>query len=164
MDIIFDSSTLILLSKIEIIGKVVKHIHILIPEAVKDESTRKNWLDARHIVSLLNENSITVERVKGKKILNKLRDDFKLHAVEAEAITLAIERGIPIAVDDLQAIKACKVLNHPFTTAIHLLITLHDNGIINNEIAFAKLEKLSYYGRYKQKIIEHARDKLERGV
>ena len=41
------------------------------------------------------------------------------HIGEAEALALALRRKLPLAVDDLPTIKACKILNHKFTTAIH---------------------------------------------
>jgi hypothetical protein len=63
----------------------------------------------------------------------------------------------------LPSIKACKILNHKFTTAIHFLINVTENGKINEDMAFIKLEKLSLYGRYSKRILEDATKRLKGG-
>jgi len=66
-----------------------------------------------------------------------------------------------VAIDDKHAINACKLLRIPFTTAVAVLITMHEKGVIQTEEALTKLEALERFGRYKIGIIRDARAKLE---
>jgi predicted nucleic acid-binding protein len=163
MEIVFDSSTLILLAKIEILNIISEDIQIIVPEMVRSECTGKDLFDAKLISSLIKNGKIKVVRVTKKESAEKLCRDFKIHIGEAEALALALKRNLPIAVDDLPSIKACKILNHKFTTAIHFLINVSENGKINEDMAFVKLEKLSLYGRYSKRILEDATKRLKGG-
>lgn len=163
MEIVFDSSTLILLAKIEILNIISEDIQIIVPEMVRSECTGKDLFDAKLISSLIKNGKIKVARVTKKESAERLCRDFKIHIGEAEALALALKRNLPIAVDDLPSIKACKILNHKFTTAIHFLINFSENGKINEDMAFVKLEKLSLYGRYSKRILEDAAKRLKGG-
>ena len=163
MEIVFDSSTLILLAKIEILNTISEDIQVIIPEMVRSECTGKDLFDAKLISSLIKNGKIKVASVTKKESVEKLCRDFKIHIGEAEALVLALKRNLPIAVDDLPSIKACKILNHKFTTAIHFLINVSENGKINEDMAFVKLEKLSLYGRYSKRILEDAAKRLKGG-
>lgn len=163
MEIVFDSSTLILLAKIEILNIISEDIQIIVPEMVRSECTGKDLFDAKLISSLIKNGKIKVASVTKKENVEKLCRDFKIHIGEAEALVLALKRNLPIAVDDLPSIKACKILNHKFTTAIHFLINVTENGKINEDMAFVKLEKLSLYGRYSKRILEDATKRLKGG-
>ena len=50
MNFIFDSSTLILLAKIDILRSVAEEVKIRIPKRVKDECTVKDTFDAKIIL------------------------------------------------------------------------------------------------------------------
>lgn len=163
MEIVFDSSTLILLAKIEILNIISEDIQIIVPEMVRSECSGKDLFDAKLISSLIKNGKIKVASVTKKESVEKLCRDFKIHIGEAEALALALKRNLPIAVDDLPSKKACKILNHKFTTAIHFLINVSENGKINEDMAFVKLEKLSLYGRYSKRILEDATKRLKGG-
>jgi len=163
MEIVFDSSTLILLAKVEILNIISEDIQIIVPEMVRSECTGKDLFDAKLISSLIKNGKIKIASVTKKESAEKLCRDFKIHIGEAEALALALKRNLPIAVDDLPSIKACKILNHKFTTAIHFLINVTENGKINEDMAFVKLEKLSLYGRYSKRILEDATKRLKGG-
>lgn len=164
MRIIFDSSTLILLAKIDILRDVTKEFKVIIPNKVKDECTKKDLFDAKIILSLLKEGLIETKRVGATGTINKLRKDFNLHLGEAEALCLAMDGKCSLAVDDGPTMKACKVLNIRFLTAIHFLIKLVKIGKMDKQMARAKLEKLSFYGRYNRRIVEDALNRLEGGI
>lgn len=66
-----------------------------------------------------------------------------------------------MATDDFRAIKACKVLDLKFVTAIHCLLSLHKNNIIETSIALEKLKKLEEYGRYNAAIIRDAENRIK---
>lgn len=163
MEIVFDSSTLILLAKVEILNIISEDIQIIVPEMVRSECAGKDLFDAKLISSLIKNGKIKVASVTKKESVEKLCKDFKIHIGEAEALVLALKKKLPLAVDDLPSIKACKILNHKFTTAIHFLINVTENGKINEDMAFVKLEKLSLYGRYSKRILEDATKRLKGG-
>lgn len=156
MEIVFDSSTLILLAKIEIIRIVADDVQIIISERVRAECTLKETFDSKLVSTLIGQGQIKVEKAGKRDIVDKLSVDFNLHIGEAEALYIAKEMASPLAVDDLPTIKACKVINQGFATAIHFLINITKNGKIDAETAMIKLEKLSLYGRYNRRIIDNA--------
>jgi len=160
MEMVFDSSTLILLSKTEILGIVSGDIQIIIPKMVKVECTRKDTFDAKLISALIGNRKVELATAN-KEAAGTLCRDFKIHVGEAESLAIALKRHLPVAVDDLLSIKACKVLNVKFATAIHFLINIAEGGKINGERALVKLEKLSLYGRYSKRIIDDAAKRLK---
>jgi len=164
MEFVFDASTLILLAKTEILRVVVKNFQVTIPETVMKECTGKNLDDAKLIGALIDSGMIPVVKLSNKKNVTKIRKDFKTHIGEAEALSLAFEKKYSVATDDLLAIKACKVLNIPFATSIHFLINLTGKGKLDRKTALLKLEKLSAFARYDQRIIDDASMRLKGGV
>ncbi len=129
---------------------------------VKIECVSKDTFDAKLISSLIDNRKIEVVAAN-KQAVSTIRRDFKIHIGEAEALAVALKRRSSLAVDDLPTIKACKILNIQFATAIHFLITIAEKGLISKEMAFAKLEKLSFYGRYSKRIMDDAAKRLKGG-
>ena len=74
---------------------------------------------------------------------------------------LAKAKNCPLATDDGPTIKACKIINIEFITAIHFLIRAYKDNILGEDIAFAKLEKLKKYGRYSSRIIDDTYKKIK---
>ena len=163
MDVSFDSSTLILLAKTDLLRLVTDDFGVLIPHAVKEECLAKDSFDSRMISALITEMKIDVRKIARRATVVRLSADFRLHRGEAEALTLAIEQKISLAADDLPAIKACRILNVNFVTAIHFLIALYEKRKITAQVALAKLDKLSFYGRYNKRILDDARERLKGG-
>jgi len=160
---IFDSSTLILLAKIDLLRESAEDISIVIPPKVKEECLFKESLDASLIKTLIAEGKIKVEKAGNQEAVRKLRADFRIEAGEAQALWLGKRLGVPLAVDDGPTIKACKVLGVQFVTAIHFLINLRARGKLELPLALAKLDALAAYGRYSRKIIEDAAQRLKGG-
>jgi len=163
MEIVFDSSTLILLAKIELLREIMSDNNIIIPERVERECLIKESLDAKLISELINEKSIEVKKVDDMKTVKKIKRDFRIDSGEAEALLLAKKFDYPLAVDDGPTIKACKIINQRFITAIHFLLNCTSKNKIQSEIAIIKLEKLTTYGRYNRKIIEEAKKHIKGG-
>lgn len=134
---------------------------MIIPRKVKAECLLKEGVDALLISTLIKEKKIDVREAGSSEAIKKIQMDFKLGTGEAEALWLARRLGCPIAVDDGPTIKACKVIDLRFTTAIHFLLDLGARGRLERSIAMMKLEKLSRYGRYSKEIIENARTRLK---
>ena len=82
--------------------------------------------------------------------------DFNLHAGEAEAVRLAQRRSAVCGTDDGRAIRCCKVLGIPFTTAIGLLIAMAEAGKVNSAVESERLHELDRHGRYHPRILENA--------
>ena len=160
---VFDSSTLILLAKIDLLRESAEDISIVIPPKVKEECLFKESLDALLIKTLIAEGKIKVEKAGNQEAVRKLRADFRIEAGEAQALWLGRKLGVPLAVDDGPTIKACKVLGVHFVTAIHFLINLRAWAKLELPLALAKLDALAAYGRYSRKIIEDAAQRLRVG-
>jgi len=163
MEMVFDSSTLILLAKIDLLRESAEDISIVIPPKVKEECLLKGSLDALLIGALIAEGKIKVEKAGNQEAVRKLQADFRIEAGEAQAVWLAKRLGCPLAVDDGPAIKACKVMGVQFVTAIHFLTHLKARGKLELPMALAKLDGLDAYGRYSRKIIEDAAQRLKGG-
>jgi predicted nucleic acid-binding protein len=163
MKIVFDTSTLILLAKIELLREIAGNVKIIIPEKVRIESLLKEGIDAILISTLIKEKKIEIKKAGDVEAVRKIQRDFRIETGEAEALWLARKLECPIAVDDGPTIKACKVIGQKFTTAIHFLLNLASQNRLELPIAMAKLEKLNLYGRYSKKIIEDATKRLKGG-
>ncbi|MFZ3073183.1 MAG: hypothetical protein WA162_08065 [Thermodesulfobacteriota bacterium] len=165
--IVFDSSTLILLAKAELLDEFINDYGgmILIPQEVERECCRqKKTFDAVLIQKRVEDKKIIVAKISNAGLRGRLMGDFNICAGEAEAIVLAIERKAKItATDDRNAIKACKMLKMSFTSAIAILVRMKDKGTIDAERAKASLNALIKYGRYGGGIIKVAKARLKIG-
>ncbi len=161
----FDSSTLILIAKIELLEIFLDEIEadVAIPEAVERECCGgKMTLDALTIRKVLDQSRIKVISAKNKTITTKLRRDFNLGIGEAEAIALAMQgRALLLGTDDKSGINACKLLGISFTTAADILVRSREKVLIGRSDALVRLAALAKHGRYKSSIIEDVRKRLE---
>lgn len=164
--LIFDASTLILTAKIEILDLFLSGIamEVVIPKAVERECcAAKKTLDGLMIQKAVAESKIRVVNVKNRSLVAKLQSDFNLGKGEAEAIVTAQgEKTALVAIDDKNGINGCKLLGIPFVTAAGILIRSRERNLIASADAFAKLELLGRFGRYKSSILEDVRDRLEK--
>lgn len=163
--LIFDSSTLILSARIEILDLFPASVslEVAVPEEVQRECCGvKKTLDALLIQKALDKSRIKVVSVKDRKLVGKLEHDFSLGRGEAEAIALAaVKRAKLVAVDDKNGINACKLLDIAFATAAGILVRCREKRLLNQEEALARLELLERYGRYKGSILEDVKARLE---
>lgn len=160
--VVSNASTLILLAKIELLRTACELIHFSIHSTVEKEATyREELFDAQLIKRLIAEKRINVVREEHFQEQKTLKKDFNLADGEASALVMAKLKSLPLATDDGQAIKACKVLNVEFLTAIHFLVLLRRQRRIEKQIAVAKLENLKRLGRYKTDIIKDALREIE---
>lgn len=163
--IVFDASTLILISKIELLDVLLANVNL--PVAIPGEVAReccgsKKALDAVMIQKALDELRIKTIVVKNRRLVAKLQADFSLGKGEAEAIALAVDNKAQLlGIDDKNGINACKLLGLTFTTAVGILIRSREKGLLEGPEALEKLARLAKYGRYKDSIIADTRLKLE---
>ena len=162
--IIFDSSTLILLARTDLLGKFIGALNepFVVPKAVQRECCEeKGSVDALFIQRMIQEKRIRVKALKATKLYQKFCKDFGFGRGETEAITLAYsEQAKLLATDDKQAILACRLLKIPYTTAIDILIRMYQKGVVKKEEAQLKLDALARYGRYKPAILLDAKSRL----
>jgi predicted nucleic acid-binding protein len=163
--IIFDSSTLILMARIELLNPFLASVElrVVIPMEVERECCgAKKTVDALMIQKALEESRIQVLAVRNPKVVSRLQADFDLGRGEAEALALAMkEKAQLLGIDDKNGINASKLLGLPFTTAMGILVRSREKGLLNYSDALAKLMALAEYGRYKHAIVEDARRKME---
>lgn len=159
MNIVADSSTLILMSKMTITKLIYSYVdHMLIPKYVFEEVVEKgkNKDDAIIIKNLIEESKIKIKKLKENKLMKNLMYNFKINQGEAEALALAMQEKTSLLVDDGEAIKVCKVYDINFITALALLIKLVRDNKLNKESAMVKIERLKKIGYYSKEIIENA--------
>ena len=164
--IVFDSSTLILLAKIEMLELFISNYkgRILIPEIVRSEVCIKGKEETPLIISLIAGNKIEVIKIGHGSSVKKLMDDFNIEAGEAGALLLAVQEGAEaIATDDRNAIRASKFLKLEFITATTILIRAFEKGLIDRSTAVIKLQKLQSVGRYSRAIIDDAMRQIKEG-
>lgn len=161
--VVFDASTLILLAKIEILLLTAERLNVVITPQVVREATRKpsRW-DAQAIQVLLDERKITVRRADAV-LTRRLITDFRLEVGEASTLALAKRLGGVVGTDDGVAIKACKLLEVPFVTALHVLMEAYERRLVDRPTALVKVEQLQKVGRYHPRILEAALASLMRG-
>lgn len=158
--IIFDSSTAILLAKINLLRTISEKIEIIFPEKIKKETTeKKENFDSKMINRLIKENKIHTEKADKEKTM-QIMESFNIDKGEAEALELAIKKNIGIATDDGPTIKTCKILNTNFITALNFLTILYEKKQISKELALEKLKILERYGRYNNEILKDAKEKI----
>jgi hypothetical protein len=163
--LIFDSSTLILIAKVELLDAFLNDIgmEIAIPQAVEDECCGgKKTLDALFIRKALDESRIKVRSVRNRKLVAKLEEDFSMGRGESEAIALAMqEEALLVGIDDKNGMNACKLAGIPFTTAAGILVRSCEKGLIGRGDALAKLSALAKFGWYRNDLLEDAKLRLE---
>ncbi len=159
--IVFNSSTLILLAKVELLDTFLAALdeQVVIPKEVERECCEeKGAAAALFIRRAIRERRIAVQPPKARRVSGKIRADFPLGKGEAEALALAFSQKARLfATDDKKAIQASKLLKIPFTTAVGILVRMHETGLLEKKEALLKLEALRRCGRYKKNIIEDAK-------
>ena len=164
--IVFDSSTIILLAKIDVLDLFISNFNgrVSIPEKVRAEVCRKGREETPLIENLINDQKISVLKTKNRRNKSKIMEDFNIDEGEAESLMLAIQEGAHlIATDDRNAIRACKLLKIDFVTAIAFLIRAFEKGLISRDEALIKLKKLHSIVRYRDEIIDDALTKIKGG-
>jgi predicted nucleic acid-binding protein len=105
--LVFDSSTLILTAKIELLDLLLREIgmEVAIPRTVEEECCgAKKTFDAFMIQKALDESRIIIRGVRNKKLVLRLKVDFSMGQGESEAIALALqEKARLVGVDDSKA-------------------------------------------------------------
>ena len=161
MIIVSDSSTLILLAKINILKMVHNYYKkVLIPKQVFIETVEigkeQNKEDALIIEKEIKDKKIIISEIINKENLNVILKDFKCNLGEAEMLSLAIDKNATLFTDDAEAMKACRVYDLEFITALAFLVKLINDNKIDKEEALIKFSLLSKLGYYSKEILNEA--------
>ena len=139
----------------------IKNFRFIIPQEVYNEAVIKGKKvkskDSYLIENKINKNIIKVKKVKDKKRVNKIINEFGLAKGETEAIVLFLEeRADILAIDDHKAINVCKIYKIPFMTALTFVINAFNTKLIMENEAKEMIQDLGVYGRYKDELIYKA--------
>jgi predicted nucleic acid-binding protein len=165
--IVFDSSTLILLAKVDLLETFVNSYRgeVVIPIAVRAEAVppgpRANAIVIRRTIA---SRRITVRKARSAAQVRRLMADFALGRGEAEALVLALETGSHhVATDDRNAMTACRALGIEAVSALAVLVRARQKGQLSQEKAEGCARDLAKYGRYAAKVLEEALRQLVAG-
>ena len=155
--IVTDSSTLILLTKCDLIKIFCECYDVIAPQSVISEVASREIIrlypDAKKIADLVAAGKI--------KIQNPAKSEFQLplslHTGEKDALLLATGKNVALfATDDGKAIKSAKCLDIPFIITPKIVLELFRLRKIAFGTARKSIEKLSIIGRYSPDIVANA--------
>lgn len=155
--LILDSSSLILLTKCDVITEVSKLFELILPAAVFHETASENLLDrfpdAAVIASMVDDGILKVS----PPVEDGLPMPFAVHRGEKEALLLSLHGNRSmLATDDGRAIRAARFLRIPFIISPRMVLRLAAQKLISYSKARMSLEKLAKIGRYPPEIIAEA--------
>ncbi|KXA92076.1 hypothetical protein AKJ66_04735 [candidate division MSBL1 archaeon SCGC-AAA259E22] len=164
MTIVSDSSSLILLTKAEILKPLLSHRELKISNTVYEETVEKGKEkakeDAYFIEKLVDEKEITVAK-PDNSTRKRIKNLFGIEKGENSTLALAIEENPDLVlVDDEKGIKVCKALNFSFAISADIAVALYETGRIGKEKSLKALERLEKYGWIEPNIIRDRRKKI----
>ena len=157
VQIVADSSALILLAKCSLLEIVCGLVKVIISKSVVDEVASeelvRKYPDAALISELISKGAIIVRRPGDRRFDLPI----KLHQGEKDALLLAIKlKPSLFATDDGKAIKAARFLKIPFIITPKMVVELYRLHEISFKKARESLEMLRKIGRYSPEIIADA--------
>ncbi len=143
-----NSTPLIYLVKLGKLDLVVRLFgRILIPEAVYREvvvrGEEAGHPEAQAVGALIGTGKVVVERAEPISIPSARAG---IHPGEAEAISLALDRGLPLLVDDRPAYLVARAAGIRVVRTVRLLLDLLEAGLIDLSQFRANLGNLSRAG------------------
>jgi predicted nucleic acid-binding protein len=160
LQIVADSSSLILLAKCSMITDFCDHFEVIVPFSViaevASEELIRRYPDASLISELVMKGAL---RVRSPDVDFAL--PLTLHRGEQDALRIASSlANCLLANDDGKAIKAARFLKIPFVITPKIVIELYKSERISFQKARNAMEKLGKIGRYSPEIIADALLKL----
>lgn len=166
--IICDSSSLILLAKLELLDLLIKSFKtVLIPSAVYNESLKKGKelkkLDAFSIDKKIMDGKIIVKEIEDLNERDNIIKNFNVHKGESESIILYLEkRADLLGTDDYRTLKVCKILGIKYFTTPLFLIRCYEKNNISNEITLLKFKQLKKLGGYAENLLDDFKYKIKK--
>lgn len=152
--IIADASSVILLSRVDLMAIVLQEFQVIIPERVYEECVNeealKRYPDALAIQQWAHDKKLEVKKVNAQKhkFLHKVSEGEK----EAIALSLEFPESV-LLTDDGNAVKIAKYLKKAFIISPLVVLDLYQLDKISYEMARRSIEKLSIIGRYLPNLI-----------
>lgn len=158
--VVANASTLVLLTKADLIEQLLNRSSVMIPEEVYDEAVtagkEKGAADAFAIELLVKNGRIGVQDVSEEQ-KQRLYELFNLKAGEQATVALARSEGINnVLSDDKKAINACRALDIAFATALDIVVQFRQDGTISEDAARQVIQKLDQFGWYGPDLIASA--------
>lgn len=166
--VITDATILILCAKIDLLDLVIKKFgKVIIPNEVYIEAVlngkNRGKDDAYYIEQRIKNDHIEVMKIKSIQYRDELITQFRIHAGEAECITLFSEINAELlGTDDKKTINVCKILQISYFTVISFILLCIEERILAKSRAFLKLNKLQMIGWYKSSFLETIRSRIEK--
>jgi predicted nucleic acid-binding protein len=163
--VISDASTLILLTKSELILPLLSKFKIIIPNEVYLEILKgkeKGKQDAYQINYLVEQNKIQIKQPK-EETVSLINNLCVLDIGELYAIALAKDLNLSILIDDKKCINTCNLFNIYFLTALQILKLLYKHKFVSKAKALNSLYSLKKNGRYKENEVKIIYDFLKGG-
>lgn len=152
--IVADASSLILLTRVDLMAIVLEEFRVIVPERVYEEcvneDTLKRFPDALAIQQWAHDRKLEVKKVD----VHKHKFLYKVNQGEKEAIALSLEFPESVLLtDDGNAVKIAKYLKKAFIISPLVVLDLYHLEKISYETAKKSIEKLSIIGRYLPNLI-----------
>ena len=152
--IVADASSLILLTRVDLMAVVLEEFQVTIPERVYEEcvneETLKRFPDALAIQQWAQDKKLEVKKVDA----SKYKFLYKVSQGEKEAIALSLEYAESILLtDDGNAVKIAKYLKKAFIISPLVVLDLYQLEKISYETARRSIERLNIIGRYLPNLI-----------
>lgn len=152
--IVADASSLILLTRIDLMGVVLEEFQVTIPERVYgecvNEETLKRFPDALAIQQWTHDKKLEIKKVDA----GKHKFLYRVNQGEKEAIALSLEYPESVLLtDDGNAVKIAKYLKKAFIISPLVVLDLYQLEKISYETARRSIEKLNIIGRYLPNLI-----------
>lgn len=164
--VVADASSVILLAKAGVLRQFASSNDLVIPEIVYQEAVERGLEsgreDAYRIEELIDEEKIVVSETDETDETEKDRigDLFGITGGEAAAVAAGLTRDVLVLVDDRKGINVCKARDHPFATAIDVVVRLYELDTLSGRAASNALDDLETYGWYERSLVDHRRNQI----
>lgn len=152
--IIIDSSSAILLYKVNLFDLLAEKFKTTITKSVYSELTKTNYPGSDYFTKTIDQQKLSINN----NISNdNLKDEKLLHLGDGEkdSILLFLYYKFDfIIIDDRKGAKYCKNYNIPYINALLVPKIFYLSKIISKEKYLQKTKEISSIGRYSDKIIE----------
>ena len=166
--IFFDASTLILLAKVGLLERFFaawKGNVLVTPMVATEAWGQKASPEVAELSRRASAGDLRVQAVDDQRSCQALREDFSLGPGEAETIWAASRQSnAVVATDDRLAIRACRTLGVPWTSALSIVILMHERQLLTRDLAQGFLKALSVHGRYHREVMADAEKRLGKGT
>lgn len=161
--VVADASSVILLAKAGVLRQFASSNDLVIPEIVYQEAVERGLEsgreDAYRIEELIDEEKIMVSETDETE-KDRIGDLFGITGGEAAAVAAGLTRDVLVLVDDRKGINVCKARDHPFATAIDVVVRLYELDTLSGQAASNALDDLETYGWYERSLVDHRRNQI----